>query len=200
MITFRSILRFTALALASSHSSGMTCVPHSSSNTWDWGLGSEAAWVQYGDKHTKKQVITFMRSQRSEALRIYFHNASRAVQPKQKIPAFAEFSFEAETGASTVAVDGVGTLQTFQDGLVGLSIGNLEYPEPAMPQFAKVAQRAQSEFKFYISNTCYEIPLSKAARVALRIVFARQFEFNRTALGLNDVRDGKVDLAEFAKR
>lgn len=183
-----------------SESQAQPCSVFHSPNAWDWGLGGGSAWVQYGNTVTNEQVITFMRSPTSEALKIYFHDASVAVRSGDPVPAFANFSFEAGTGASALAVDGVGILQRFQDGRPGLVSGNLDREDKSLSMFARVHLRTRDKFRFYIASTCYEIPVTKAAWVALRIVFSPQSEFNKTALRLNDVREGRVSLVEFSKR
>lgn len=176
------------------------CIQPDSSHTWDWGLGSGSAWAAFGQRGSKLQIITFMRSPKSEALKIYFHDASKALRVDQKIPGYAEWSFETGSGKSIVAVDGVGILQEFQDEKIGMVIGNLSAPDDSLPLFSEVNSQIRSNFRFLISETCYTIPVTGAAKAALKIIFSSQAQFNRTALGLNDVRDGKISIDEFAKR
>ena len=196
----RVLVLFIVATMSSPSSAQTPCIPSDPLHTWDWGLGGGSAWAAFGQKGTSLQVITFMRSPTSEALMIYFHNASKALRLGQEIPGFTEWSFESGSGKSTVAIDGVGILQKFQDGQIGMRIGSLSRPDESLSLFSQVSSRVRNELRFIISGTCYAIPVTKAAKVALKIVFSPHPQFNKTALGLNDVRDGKVSLEEFARR
>jgi hypothetical protein len=176
-----------------------SCIkPGDPANTWTWGLGGGVAWLQYGNPHSKKMVFSLLRSPQREAINMVLHDASAAGARGQEIPGFVSFSFEGgfHTGKDKdiVAVEGVGRLDKHQDqrqGDVGLFAGtSLAWPQDDLHHYHQASRAAKGAFRFYVIDTCYEIPLPGEPHRVMNTLLSAQKIFSEEAARLFPDREG----------
>ncbi|WP_028601851.1 hypothetical protein [Ottowia thiooxydans] len=164
------------------------CIQPDSVNTWKWGLGGGSAWLQYGNHQTGKMYFTLLRSPVRESTRLILHDASTAISRTQEVPGFIDFSFESEfrRGGKNriVAIEGVGILQEFQTGGVGLFVGNLDYPDVGLAALLKVSRTIKGSFRFYVGESCHAIPLPDMPHRVMNTLFSPQRIFRKEATKL----------------
>jgi hypothetical protein len=158
------------------------CLQPASTHAWKWGLGGGAAWLQYTDEKSQKPYFSLLRS---PVTQIILHDASAAISKTQEVPGFIPFSFEGgfhkENGDQVTAVDGIGVLKNFPDGRVGLVTGNLDHADNGVQLLRRASLAIHGAFRFYVDDTCYQIPMGDEALKVMQVLFLPHPRFKQEA-------------------
>lgn len=159
--------------------------PTASTHAWKWGLGGGAAWLQYTDEKSQKPYFSLLRSPVRESTQIILHDASAAISKTQEVPGFIPFSFEGgfhkANGDQVTAVDGIGVLKNFPDGRVGLVTGNLDHADNGVQLLRRASLAIHGAFRFYVDDTCYQIPVGDEALKVMQVLFLPHPRFKQEA-------------------
>jgi hypothetical protein len=156
------------------------CAAPSREYAWQAGFNGDVAWVQFVDRVKNRAILSFLRNPGNHAVETHLHDASAALQGRSDVPRFARFSLETGAGDATVAVDGIGTLQSFTDGKIGFSEGNTAYArDDGLRPHRKVLTKIHRSFRLWIDETVYCFPVSVEARKALKTMYAPLPSFER---------------------
>lgn len=161
------------------------CLQPASTHAWKWGLGGGAAWLQYTDEKSQKPYFSLLRSPVRESTQIILHDASAAISKTQEVPGFIPFSFEGgfhkANGDQVTAVDGIGVLKSFPDGRVGLVTGNLDHADNGVQLMRRASLAIHGAFRFYVDDTCYQIPMGDEALKVMQVLFLPHPRFKQEA-------------------
>jgi hypothetical protein len=134
------------------------------------------------DIDPQKLIFVIARNTEREALRWLFVDAGKAIPTMKEVPGYVDFSIEGGYNAKGKnklrAVDGI-TIAKRGDGdelLVGsgdINIGS----EHAFKQSRWVAESFDNEFRVYVNELCYVVPLPKEANGVLQMLLAKQPQF-----------------------
>jgi hypothetical protein len=149
---------------------------------WSSGTSDSTAWVQY--QHRSYGVlVSFSRNRKQNSgVEMWLHDAREAAGRGTEIPRFVRFSMESGEGDNIVAVDGVGSLQLFNDGKVGFAEGNRNYGSAkGLDPHTLVLRKMRDYMRIWIDDTAHCFPLDVRAQHALQLLYADSAQFLRNA-------------------